>query len=116
MKDKQEVRRITEHHIGGRNSLLELSCVNSGDRPYYQVEFVGTAEPDFVVALRNDGDQQTKLTIEVLLAISLDNLKITNDGSQACRENSLVITKIEEALLWLRKKHERISRQRGLHD
>ena len=38
---------------------------------------------------------------EDLLIIVLDRLQSLNQGKFACRENSLAITKIEEALHWL---------------
>ena len=41
---------------------------------------------------------------EDLLNIVINNLKSFNETPYACRENSLAITCIEEALLWLRKR------------
>lgn len=38
---------------------------------------------------------------EDLIAICLDRLKVFQSGKFACRENSLAITKLEEALHWL---------------
>src|SRR3990167_2000434 len=40
---------------------------------------------------------------EELLAVLIDRLKFLN-GKFACRENSIVITKLEEALMWLEKR------------
>lgn len=48
---------------------------------------------------------------EDLIAIVLDRLQCLNQGDFACRENSIAITKLEEALLWLNKRTlDRISR------
>jgi hypothetical protein len=41
------------------------------------------------------------LTQEVLLAICADRLRAFQAGPYACRENSLALTKIEEAQHWL---------------
>lgn len=41
---------------------------------------------------------------EDLIAIVLDRLYSLNQGNFACRENSIAITKLEEALMWLNKR------------
>ena len=41
---------------------------------------------------------------EDLIAICIDRLQSFQKGNFACRENALAITKLEEALLWLRKR------------
>ena len=41
---------------------------------------------------------------EDLIAIVLDRLYSLNQGDFACRENSIAITKLEEALMWLNKR------------
>ena len=44
------------------------------------------------------------ITDQSLLAIVLDRLRSFNGGQFGCRENSIAITKIEEALLWMEKR------------
>jgi len=44
------------------------------------------------------------LTQEVLLAIVIDRLKGFDSGEFRSRENSLALTKCEEALMWLHKR------------
>lgn len=44
------------------------------------------------------------ITDQALLAIVLDRLRSFNDGQFRCRENSVAITKIEEALMWMEKR------------
>lgn len=46
------------------------------------------------------------ITSEHLLAILIDRLKVLNQGKYACRENSIALTKLEEALMWLNKRTE----------
>ena len=41
---------------------------------------------------------------EDLIAIVLDRLQCLNQGDFKCRENSIAITKLEEALMWLNKR------------
>lgn len=48
---------------------------------------------------------------EHLIGIVIDRLQCLNQGDFACRENSIAITKLEEALLWLNKRtQDRITR------
>lgn len=44
------------------------------------------------------------ITDQALLAIVLDRWRGFNDGLYRCRENSVAITKLEEALLWNAKR------------
>jgi hypothetical protein len=47
----------------------------------------------------------TGITDETLVAIVIDRLEGFNTGPFRCRENSLAITKLEEAMYWLRRRH-----------
>ena len=44
------------------------------------------------------------ITDQALIAVILDRLRSFNDGQFRCRENSIIITKLEEALLWMEKR------------
>lgn len=44
------------------------------------------------------------ITDQALLAVILDRVRSFNDGQFRCRENSIIITKLEEALLWMEKR------------
>lgn len=44
------------------------------------------------------------ITDQALIAIVIDRVRCFNDGPYRCRENSMVITKLEEALLWMEKR------------
>jgi len=44
------------------------------------------------------------ITDQALIAIVLDRLRGFNDGPYRCRENSMMITKLEEALMWGEKR------------
>lgn len=51
------------------------------------------------------------ITDQALLAIILDRMRGFNDGPFRCRENSIIITKIEEALMWMEKRANDRSRR-----
>lgn len=44
------------------------------------------------------------ITDQALIAVVLDRLRGFNDGPYRCRENSMMITKLEEALMWGEKR------------
>lgn len=54
---------------------------------------------------------------ETVIRAALQRLQFYNDSQYSCRENSLAITKLEEALHWLRaRREEREARGvQGLH-
>lgn len=65
------------------------------DNPYAKVKFQeGPIKENGVNGCHN----------EDLIAIVLDRLYSLNQGDFACRENSIAITKLEEALMWLNKR------------
>jgi hypothetical protein len=51
------------------------------------------------------------ITDQALLAIVIDRMRSFNDGQFRCRENSIIITKLEEALLWMEKRGNDRSRR-----
>lgn len=55
--------------------------------------------------LNEDGSRQDGTTIENVLGVALARVQFLN-GKFSCCENSLAITKIEEALMWLNKRTE----------
>lgn len=65
------------------------------DNPYAKVSFQkGPIKENGVNGCHN----------EDLIAIVLDRLQCLNQGDFKCRENSIAITKLEEALMWLNKR------------
>lgn len=55
--------------------------------------------------LNLDGTEENGTTLEEMLRVSIERLKDLN-GEFSCRENSLAITKMEEALMLLNKRTE----------
>jgi len=58
--------------------------------------------------MREDGDRIDGVTNEEVLRVLIHRLSYLNekwmDGKFRCRENSLAITKLEEALMWLERR------------
>ena len=44
------------------------------------------------------------ITDQALIAIALDRVRSFNEGQFRCRENSMIITKLEEAMMWMEKR------------
>ncbi len=69
-----------------------------------------------------DGSKTDGVTNEEVLRVLIHRLKFLNGewqgGKFKCRENSLAITKIEEALMWLEKRtSDRLNRKvEGTHE
>ena len=72
--------------------------------------------------MSEDGTKTDGVTNEELLRVLLHRINYLNDtwqgGTFRCRENSLAITKIEEALMWLeRRTANRVARNvEGTHE
>lgn len=52
-------------------------------------------------------DGANGVTIEALLGVILDRLQHYQSGPMACEENQHAITKLEEALMWMRLRTDR---------
>ena len=60
--------------------------------------------------LNEDGTHVHGTTLEQMLTVSIERLKTLNERF-SCRENSLAITKMQEALMWLNERtKDRVAR------
>ncbi len=79
--------------------LLALSSWAEGQRPL-----------DHTAILFQNGPIPDKgmngVTQEALIAIVIDRLKGFQKGNFACRENAIALTKLQEALFWLKSRTE----------
>lgn len=66
-------------------------------RPYNRLAFY---------KMRPDGVKTDGVTNEEVLRVLIHRLNYLNKEKLSCRENSLAITKLEEALMWLEKRTE----------
>lgn len=101
----------------------KLNTVSRADEPgpggahhIYIIEPVGISEGiatviDFQKGARKDPDAITGVIDSDLLEIVLDRYKAFQAGPFSSRENAIVITHIEEALMWMnRRVEDRIER------
>lgn len=77
----------------------ELASFEGGTPQTLQfIEKVPSKEPSAALVTVNDGT-----TNEEVLKVLIDRLQYLN-GKFPCRENAIVITKLEESLMWLNKR------------
>ncbi len=119
-----KTRTIDTHHDGhGLNEVLAISAdaqdpKAGGASHTYHVEHTSPASVKTVVGSlqfqhgpRNVQGSQDGLTEAAVLAILIDRLRGFQDGEFKCRENAIVLTHLEEALMWVKERaHARAKR------
>lgn len=95
---------ITSHHVPG--SSADSSVVTAHGLHDF---VVSDSESLFYLNLKFQNGPpadvgRNGVTNEELLAMIIHRLKGFNTGEFSCRENSVAITKLEEALMWLQKR------------
>jgi hypothetical protein len=105
--------------VGDENSKKEgfMKCLD--DCHNYEMDtFLNAAEGDHLQFYRMalDGSKTDGVTNEEVLRVLIHRLTFLNEkwqnGKFRCRENSLAITKLEEALMWLEKRTaDRVARK-----
>lgn len=100
---------VDEPSHGGACHEYEIRFVKGGGRVFQQISFQkGPIKEHGVNGVHN----------EDLLAVVVDRLQCFQSGEYRCRENALALTKLEEALHWLR--HRTQGRERrgveGTHE
>jgi len=96
---------VTIHRIGRTNV--------GGDSPTYVISVPGAREVTIDFQDGPVGDEGINgIQTEHLIMVALDRMRSFQKGKFACRENALVVTKLEEALQWLHARtHDRRKRQ-----
>ena len=85
--------------VEGHTYELERHEVKLDGYPVERLQFVNKVkQEDGSLVLVADGT-----TNEEVLRVLIDRMKYLN-GRVPCRENSIVITKLEESLMWLEKR------------
>ncbi len=115
-------RYITTHKVNQCNDAIDIHANdepgNSGANSEYMILLrEGTlanyvARPDgksLLLAFQNGPILEgiNGITHEVLLAIVIDRLQAFQKGPFVCRENAIALTKLEEAVHWLKHRTER---------
>lgn len=114
------MKEITTHHINSFNESLSVKAIDDpgfGNAHHeYRMYIPGYGDPVSSIKFQNGSVKEAGIngvSNEALLAIVIDRLQCFQTSSFSCRENSLALTKLEEALHWL--KHRTESRlQRGV--
>jgi hypothetical protein len=104
------MRTITDHHDGHdltESIVIEadaLDPANGGASHHYVVQLDGLqlARIQFWQGPRQEPWATPGVLDSVLLAIVIDRMRSFQDGPLASRENALVRTHCEEALMWLK--------------
>lgn len=119
-KSVPDIRRLTDH----QNNKFNRECVvvTTQDHPQqdganhaYRIEVYDryNGKPDqgmkahADLIFQNGGLKEVGpngITDQALLAIVLDRIRGFNDGPYRCRENSIIITKLEEVMMWMEKR------------
>jgi hypothetical protein len=105
-------REITDHKTGTNelNEHLKLTALYVEGDPaptIYDIENTGPGFTGHISGLIFQGRPIKENGIhgvshEVVLAILIDRLRCYQQSQYACRENALAMTKMEEALMWLK--------------
>lgn len=99
-------RTVESHKVNPANDAIEISVMDEpgagGASHQYKIQLPNM--PATYINFQNGPIAQAGvngLTQEALLAICIDRLKSFQQGEFSCRENSLAINKLEEAVHWL---------------
>lgn len=105
------MRHLTDHQTNETNNNLEIIVKDEpgpgGANHEYETIKLGDANTSGwsqTVKFQKGPIKETGIngiTQESLLAIVIDRLKSFQAGPFSCRENSIALTKCQEALLWL---------------
>ena len=114
------MNEITDHRFPGDslNEALHIHCdvpdPTCGNASHeYTVSLhdpTGATPPDFPAQImfqhgaRDEVGSNPGVTDAAVLAVLLDRYRGFQSGPFACRENAIVITKLEEALMWMQKR------------
>jgi len=108
------VRQIGSHRVNECNRQIEVAAIDESRCHYFIGGFETRRNPSADSSCNDQAGVHlvfqngeiaggvNGLTNEALLAVILDRLEGFQAGELRCRENALAITKIEEAVHWLR--------------
>lgn len=115
------MRYIDSHHDGhGLNESLEIvadDADQSGASHSYTIDIVNgqqrhqVARVQFQKGPRHEEESTPGCTEASLLAILIDRLRGFQAGPYPCKENAVVLTKLEECMMWVKERaHARAKR------
>lgn len=108
---EKKMKEITEHETNVANKKLKVNAIDPADSNFGYAHCRYELNPELgkiiVLEFQNGPVRDVGvngITHEALIAVILDRLRAFQTGGFKCRENSLAITKLEEALMWLHKR------------
>jgi hypothetical protein len=116
------MRKITAHKLNGLNDAIEITATDhpgaGGAHHQYRIAFpssvgIPNAASQFVHFQQGPIAENgvNGISNEALLAIVIDRLQGFQSGEFKCRENAIALTKLEEAMHWLKHRtRERLAR------
>lgn len=113
------MRTITDHNDGhGLNESIVLTCDDhdpngGGASHHYTADINGStvAEVNFQHGPRNVEGSTPGVTEGAVLAILIDRLRGFQAGPFASRQNAIMLTKLEECLMWTRNRADERARR-----
>lgn len=99
-------RVITEHHDGhGLNESIVMTtdeADKSGAAHAYRASINGAevARVQFQKGPRHEPESTPGMTEAAVLSILIDRMRGFQNGPYSCRENAIILTKLEECLHW----------------
>jgi hypothetical protein len=106
------MKNITDHVSNDTNRAITITADEPDQSGASHAYHIGIAQqgdtPGQLYSLTFHKLGETGLTNEALLAILIDRVRGFQSGRFTCRENAIALTKLEEALMWL--KHRTASR------
>jgi hypothetical protein len=110
-KEEAMNKVINDHHDGfGLAESMDIQRCDEvgpgGAHHHYKVSIDGSVVADiqFQKGPRNEEGSIPGVIESALYAIILDRLRSFQAGEYSCRENAIVITKTEEALMWTQQR------------
>lgn len=107
------MKEITTHHINQFNEMIGIRATDtpsSGNAYHiYEIFIPGYGDAVTRIGFQNGPINEVGvngISNESLLAIVIDRLQCFQTSKFSCRENSLALTKLEEAMHWLKHRTE----------
>lgn len=111
-------RLVTDHHDGHRLSesiVIVADAAGPGGASHNYTVFDESGEMVASIQFQKGpsavAGSTSGIVDSVLLGIAADRMRCFNDGEYRCRENSLVLTHIQEALHWLKHRSDERARR-----
>jgi len=106
------MRTLSDHKVNGLNEALTINVIDEpgpgGANHHYEILLETPTGVRQTNILFHKGPTQEAgfngLSNEALMAVVMDRLRGFQSGELATRENALALTKLEESMMWLKKR------------